>query len=162
MKKLFISCLLLCSTACFAQTEKVTLKTGTMVEMEAAQTVYAKNVQEGDLVKFRVISDVKVDGKTAVPTGTMVEARVTEAKKSSLAGTKGRLSMDITNLVMADGTKIPLSGNCHVYGKNRTPLAVITACFVWPCIFIPGTKAVLTEGYHATATVFSNTEVAVE
>lgn len=162
MRKLFISCLLLCSTACFAQTEKVTLKTGTIVEMEAAQTVYARNVQEGDLVHFRVASDVKVGGKTAVPTGTMVEARVTEAKKSTIAGTKGRLSMNITNLVMGDGTKIPLSGSCHVYGKNRTPLAVVTGCLVWPCIFIPGTKAVLTEGYHTAATVFNNTEVVVE
>jgi len=153
--------MLLCSTFCFAQAEKVTLKTGTTVEMEAAQTVEAKNVQIGDIVKFRVISDVKVDGKTAVPVGTMVEARVIEAKKSSLAGTKGRLSINITNLVMADGTKIPLTGSCYVVGKNRTPLAVITGLFVWPCIFIPGTKAVQVEGYYATATVLSNTEVEV-
>lgn len=53
-------------------------------------------------------------------------------------------------------------GNVRVSGKNRTPLAVITALFVWPCIFIPGTKAVLTEGYNATATVIANTEVPVE
>lgn len=162
MKKLFFSFLLFCSTFCYAQAEKVTLKTGTMVEMEAAQTVYAKNVQEGDLVKFRTISDVKVDGKSVVPIGTMVEARVTEAKKSSIAGTKGRLAMNITNLVMEDGTKIPLNGTCHIYGKNRTPLAVITGIFVWPCIFIPGTKAVMPEGYHASATIFSNTDIVVK
>lgn len=162
MRKTIISCLLLCCSLFTAQAEKVTLKTGTLVEMEAAQTVYARDSQEGDLVKFRVITDVKVDDKIVVPIGTMVEARITEAKKSTIAGTKGRLSINITNLVMADGVKIPLSGNCHVCGKNRTPLAVITGLLVWPCIFIPGTKAVLTEGYHATATVFSNTEVEIK
>lgn len=162
MRKVLLFCLLLSSTLCFAQSSKVTLKTGTIVELEAAETVYARNAQEGDLVKFRVIGEIKVDGKTVVPVGTMAEARVTEAKKSSLAGTKGRLAMDITNLVMPDGTKVPLIGKCTVNGKNRTPLAVITGCFFTPCFLIPGTKAVLTEGYYTKASVYTNTEVTVE
>lgn len=162
MKKAIISCLFLCCSFLFAHAEKLILKTGTLVDLESAQTVYARDAQEGDLVNFRVIADVKVDGKIVVPIGTMAEARVTNARKSTIAGTKGRLSMNITNLIMADGTKIPLSGNCRVSGKNLTPLAVVTALFVWPCIFIPGTKAVLPEGYRATATIFNNTEVEIK
>lgn len=130
MRKIFVSCLLLCSTFSFAQKETVTIKTGTTIEVEAAQTVQAKNVEVGDMVRFRVTSPVMVNGKTAIPAGSMVEARVTEAKKSSLAGTKGRLEMNFSNLVLRDGTKAPLSGSCRVYGKNRTPLSVITALFV--------------------------------
>lgn len=116
----------------------------------------------GDDVKFTVLSDVKRGGVVLIPAGTIANGVVSEAKKSSLAGTKGRLSVDFRSLTLADGTNVPLSGNVRVSGKNRTPLAVITALFVWPCIFIPGTKAVLPEGYNATATVIANTEVPVE
>lgn len=139
----------------------VTLKSGTPIELQSTKTIYAREVEEGDLVKFRVVNDVKIDGKVAVPSGTIVDGRVTEAKKSTIAGTKGRLGIDFRYLIMADGTQIPLAGNVRVAGKNRTPLAVVTALFVWPCIFIPGTKAVLTDTHYATATILSNTDVKV-
>ena len=42
--------------------------------------------------------------------------------------------------------------------KNRTPLAVVLGCLVWPCIFIPGTKAQMPQGYEVEAMVASNTE----
>ena len=50
----------------------------------------------------------------------------------------------------------------NISGNNRTPLAVVTALFVWPCIFIPGTKAVMPEGYEVMGMVASNVDVTVE
>lgn len=52
-----------------------------------------------------------------------------------------------------------LTGTARAVGKNRTPLAVTLCVFVWPCIFIPGTKAMLVEGQDFTATVAANTEL---
>ena len=166
MRKCFLNLalffgLMLSPIYAFAQAEKAVVKAGTMVELQAVKTVYARDVEVGDNVKFNVVTDVKSDGKVLIPAGTMADGIVAEAKKSSLAGTKGRLSINLKSLTLADGTKIALDGTVRVAGKNRTPLAVITALFVWPCIFIPGTKAVLTEGYNATATVLTNTEIAV-
>ena len=145
----------------FAQAEKTVVKAGTVVELQAVKTVYARDVEVGDNVKFKVVADVKSGDGVLIPVGTMADGIVTEAKKSSLAGTKGRLSIDFKSLTLADGTKIALDGTVRVVGKNRTPLAVITGIFIWPCIFIPGTKAVLTEGHNATATVVANTEITV-
>ena len=147
-----------------AQAGKAVVKAGTVVELQAVKTVYARDVEIGDNVKFNVVADVadvKSDGKVLIPAGTVADGIVTEAKKSSLAGTKGRLSVDLKSLTLADGTKVALDGTVRVVGKNRTPLAVITGLFIWPCIFIPGTKAVLTEGHNATATVVANTEITV-
>ena len=48
--------------------------------------------------------------------------------------------------------------NVRVYGKNKTPLAVVLGCLVWPCIFIPGTKAQMPQEYEVEAMVSSNTE----
>lgn len=166
MKKHFVKlCLLfglMMSPVCmFAQAEKTVVKAGTVVELQAVKTVYARDVEVGDNVKFKVVADVKSGDGVLIPVGTMADGIVTEAKKSSLAGTKGRLSIDLKSLTLADGTKIALDGTVRVVGKNRTPLAVITGIFIWPCIFIPGTKAVLTEGHNATATVVANTEVVI-
>lgn len=143
------------------QGRNIVLKAGTPVELRAVKTVMARDVEVGDNVKFSVVSDVKCAGVVSIPAGSIADGVVTEAKKSSLAGTKGRLSIDIKTVTLGDGTKVPLSGMARVYGKNRTPAAVIAALFIWPCIFIPGTKAVMPEGYDVTATVLANTEIEV-
>lgn len=167
MRKLFfkLSFLFFASFMCNgvgAQSKSVVIKAGTPVELQSVKTVLARDVEVGDNVKFSVVSDVKSNGVVLIPAGSMADGVVTEAKKSSLAGTKGRLSVDVKSVTLADGTKVPLSGTARVYGKNRTPVAVITALFVWLCIFIPGTKAVMPEGYDVTATVMSNTDVVTE
>lgn len=166
MKKTLLSVLLLLGVVhmpftVYAQTKTVMLKTGTQVDLKSVKTIMAREVEIGDNVKFEVVSDVKQSGNLLIPAGAMADGVVTEAKKSSLAGTKGKLCIDIKSLTLSDGTKVPLTGTVRLSGKNRTPLAVITGVFIWPCIFIPGTKAVLTEGYNTTATVLSNTEVTV-
>lgn len=82
---------------------------------------------------------------------------------ASLAGTKGKLEIDITDIVLSSGDRVFLNGGrACVYGKNRTPLAVITGVFLWPCIFIPGTKAVMPAGYEVQAYVSSNTEIPIK
>lgn len=98
-----------------------------------------------------------------IPSGTLVKGKVTEAKKSSLAGTKGRLSININSLNLTTGEPIYFSNtDVRIKGKNRTPLAVVTGLFIWPCIFIPGTKAVMPAGYEVQATVASNATISAE
>lgn len=162
LKLAFVMVLIMSQVNVCAQNQVAEVKSGTVIELRSIKTVYARDVEVGDDVKFTVLSDVKRGGIVLIPAGTIANGVVSEAKKSSIAGTKGRLSVEFRSLTLSDGTNVPLSGNVRVSGKNRTPLAVITALFVWPCIFIPGTKAVLTEGYNATATVIANTEVPVE
>ena len=147
----------------FAVAQKsVIVKAGTIVPLQAVKQVKAADVNEGETVDFRVITDIVVDNSIAIPKGTIAKGVVGEAKKSSLAGTKGRLVINISNLVLPSGEHLYFSNTAaRIYGKNRTPLAVVTALFVWPCIFIPGTKAVMPEGYEIQAVVAANTEVKI-
>lgn len=96
--------------------------------------------------------------QTAIPYGTIVNAKVVNAKKSSWWGTRGRLSASISEIVMPDGTVIPIqNGNFEIKGKNRTALSVILFCFVTiPACFITGSKAELQAGYEVVANVASN------
>lgn len=159
-KRLFLLvCISMAISFAIAQ-KSVTIKAGTIVPLQAVKQIKAADVDEGETVDFRVVTDVKVGNCVAIPQGTIAKGVVNEAKKSSLAGTKGRLVINISNLVLPTGDHVYFSNTAvRIYGKNRTPLAVITGLLAWPCIFIPGTKAVMPEGYEILAFVAANTEV---
>lgn len=147
----------------FSQVNTKVIKAGTIVPLQSVNQVKAADVEEGQLVDFTVIQDVCIDGACVIPRGTLVKGKVTEAKKSSLAGTKGRLKININSLTLPSGDPLYFTNsNVIISGTNRTPLAVVTGIFVWPCIFIPGTKAVMPAGYETQATVASNTTVNIE
>lgn len=147
----------------FAVAQKsVTVKAGTIVSLQAVKQVKAADVNEGETVDFRVVNDIIVDEHVAIPKGTLVKGVVNEARKSSLAGTKGRLVINISNMILESGQQVFFSNSAvRIYGKNRTPLAVVTALFVWPGIFIPGTKAVMPDGYEVQAVIASNTDISI-
>ena len=163
MKKVLLALtLVMVSLTSFAQ-KQVTLKAGSIVPLQAINQVKAADVEEGQTVDFQVVQDVNVDGICAIPRGTLVKGKVSEARKSSLAGTKGRLVINIRSMNLPNGEPVFFSNtDVRINGKNRTPLAVVTGLFFWPCIFIPGTKAVMPSGYEVQATVAANTTITVK
>lgn len=163
MKKLLL-CLGMClmSVVTFAQKE-VTVKAGTLVPLQISNPTKAADVSVGQKIAFKVSRDINVDGVTAIPYGTIVNGTVTEAKKSSWWGTKGRLGIKINELFAPNGEMIPLAnGDVYVTGKNRTALSVVLfALVVWPACFICGSKAEIPAGYEVQANVAANTPVKV-
>ena len=88
---------------------------------------------------------------------------MSEARRSTVAGTKGRLVITINNMLLPNGEPLYFTNtDVRVYGKNRTPLAVVLGLFCWPCVLIPGSKAVMPAGYEVQATVATNTTIVVE
>jgi len=157
---LFVSMLCLGS---FAQKKEVTVKAGTLISLRAVNTVKAADVNEGDKVSFKVSRDLSIDGLIAIPYGTMVSGKVIQAKRSSWWGTKGRLKINVTEIVMPNGTVLPIeNGNIQINGTNRTASAVIAFLFVWPGCLICGSKAEMQTGYEVQVNVAANTTLAVE
>ena len=145
-----------------AQAQKqVTVNAGTPIPFQSVNTVKAADVEEGQNLYFRVSRDVLVDGVVAIPYGSMVNAKVLKAKKSSWWGTRGRLAASITEIVLSDGTIIPIhNGNFEIKGTNRTALSVVLFCFVTiPACFITGSKAEMPAGYEIVANVAANTTI---
>lgn len=159
MKKVILVSLVLLSCV-MAKAQCVTIKAGTIVPLQAVSSLKAADTEEGQSVDFVVTNGVKVDGVTVIPQGTIAKGTVTLAKKSSLAGTKGRLTIALKGITLPSGDQLYFTGtNVILTGENRTPLAVITGLFVWPCIFIPGTRAEMPAGYEVDATLASTTTV---
>ena len=110
MKRLFFTTLFIAcvATSIFAQ-KKVTIKAGTIVPLQSINLVKAADVEEGQSVDFRVINDIKVGDDIAISKGTLVKGLVTEARKSTIAGTKGRLKISINNMILPNGDPIYFS-----------------------------------------------------
>lgn len=143
--------------------KKVTIKAGTIIPLLSVQETKAADVAEGQTVDFRVAQDVKIDGVCVIPQGTIAKGRVSEARKSTVGGTKGKLIIDIPSLTLESGEPLFFSNTqVRVYGHNRTPVAVVVGLFTCGigCL-IPGSKAVLPPGYEVQATVASNTELII-
>ena len=148
----------------FAQ-KQVTIEAGTEVHLQSLNKVKAADVQIGQTVDFQVSQDVNVDDACAIPRGTIVKGMVLEAKKSSSGGAPGRLGIVISGLSLGEGESVKFENTyVAVNGKNRKLLSVVVDVltlpfFCIPGLCIPGTKAVMPEGYEVTATVAENTTV---
>lgn len=163
MKNHILSLVCILSAATFSCAKTVVIKAGSVIPLQSINQLKAADAEEGQLVDFRVKQDVKVNGLCAIPSGTLVRGKVTEAKKSSVAGTKGRLKISITTMNLPSGDPLFFTDTeVRISGKNRTPLAVVTGLLLWPCIFIPGSKAVMPANYEVQAIVAANTEVQVD
>ena len=163
MKKIcFTIAVLLASLMTTAQ-EQVTVKSGTIIPLAAVDRVKAADVQEGQTVDFRVMRNIMVDGVCAVPQGTIAKGKVVEARKNKVAGTKEKLIINIANLTLPDGNPLYFSNtDVRIYGKNRTPVAVVVGLFTGIGFLIPGSKAVMPAGYEVQATVAANTTISTK
>ena len=108
------------------------------------------------------MSDVKVDGKTVIPAGSIVQGQIVRAKKSGLLGSEGELEISVKSVKAVDGTNIYLSSNnISDEGSNKVALSIVlTLC----CLFgflIKGGKAEIPAGTQVQGMVASNTEINV-
>ena len=163
MKKLMLSLLLVALPLAMLAQKEVTIKAGTIVPLVVAKHTETTYAVVGETVDFRVSQDVNVDGVCAIPQGTIVKGKVTKARKSTIAGVRGKLVVDIPSLRLENGELLYFSNSqVCVYGKSRIACAVVSLFCLWPLILVPGTKAVLPEGYEVHATVAANTTISVK
>ena len=90
------------------QRREIKLPAGTPLEIEAASTVDSFQVRPGELLSFRVLVPVKIDGEAVIDKDALLTARVLEAKRGGHWGRAGRLSWIMRDVIAVDGTRIPV------------------------------------------------------
>src|SRR6185295_8879000 len=81
---------------------------GTPLEIETAFTVNSQYVRPEELISFRVLVPVRVDGVTVIEKYSLVTGRVVEAKRGRHWGRAGKLSWIMQDVVAVDLTRVPL------------------------------------------------------
>src|SRR6266850_7113107 len=91
----------------------IKIPAGTPIEVEVAYTVSSLDIKPGELLSFRVLIPIIIEGVTAIEKGALVTARVTLAKRGGHWGKAGRLAWSMEDVVAADNTRILLDPATH-------------------------------------------------
>jgi len=82
---------------------------GTQVEIAAANNIDSAEVKIGDVIVFRVLKDVKVDGITLIAENALATGRVLKASRGRSFGRAGQLAWEMREVVAVNGQSIPLA-----------------------------------------------------
>lgn len=141
----------------YVDAREVVLKSGTAIPMQLVNTVNGKDVAVGQIVDFRVTSDIKVDGVTVIPANSIAKAQVVRAKKNGLLGSAGEIQLSINSVTAIDGTQVILSGGTLAdEGKNKLALSLFL------CFLIKGGQGELPAGMACSPIVSGNTSIVVD
>lgn len=88
--------------------KSVNIDEQTLVEIQLVQTVDSSKNKEGDEVRYRVSSDVVVDGRIVIPKGAVGIGTITEVVSAGSLGRNGRIVIDFGTVPALDGSKIKL------------------------------------------------------
>lgn len=129
MKKIiFMLACILCGVAGNAES---ILPAGTMVPLETTTFMKSGDVTYGETVEFKVRRAVKIGNEVVIPANTIARGQVTKMKKSGMLGSEGELSIKPTELVLNNGTIIPLTGGqLNQEGKNKLVLSLFLCWFI--------------------------------
>jgi hypothetical protein len=85
------------------RTREVTVPPGTVVELRFSETVSSRYSSVGDAFRTTVEEDIRVADAVAIPAGSVVTGRVTEALQPHRVGGRARLSLQFTALELPSG-----------------------------------------------------------
>src|ERR1043166_9611637 len=150
---------------------------GTPLEIETTFTVNSEYVRPEELISFRVLVPVRVDGVTVIEKYSLVTGRVVEAKRGRHWGRAGKLSWIMQDVVAVDLTRVPLqavrdtpAGTNRVAGTSHggqvaaqiaiaAPLMLFAAPLALTAGFKRGENALLPEGKRFIVYVTKDTTV---
>jgi hypothetical protein len=106
--------------------EELTIAADSVLGLQVEKAVTTENAKVEDKVEARVTRDVKVGGEIAVPAGSRVEGSVTLVEQGGKVKEQARLGVRFHTLVLADGTRVPLSTDA-LYREGASPAGASTA-----------------------------------
>jgi type IV secretory pathway VirB10-like protein len=98
----------------------VTVAPGTLVTVEFIDKLSSHESTEGQEFTARVIEPVRVPQGIAIPTGSVVTGKVTEAKPAKKIGGSSRLNVEFTSIRLPAGDSAPFHAAFSTKGKSAT------------------------------------------
>lgn len=134
-----------------AQAQSIIVPAGIPVPLQLTNELSSSFVKKGDVVKFRVSSDVYYNDELVIPEGAEAQGLVSYAKKRGGCGKGGQLDIEVKTVKLPSGTNIPLQADLlSVKGSKRSCAVVWATCWMfWTLAFLPAIKgdyAVMEEG----------------
>ena len=100
------------------RTREVTVPPGTTVMLRWSETVSSRGSAAGDSFRTTVDEDVTVDEAVAIPAGSVIVGRVTEAHQPKVGG-RARLALEFTSVELPSGESAPIDAVFSASGKGQ-------------------------------------------
>lgn len=135
------------------------LEDGTPVKLRLTRNLSSADAKTGDRVDFDVLEDVKVKDLIVIPRGGIAWATVTEAQRKRRMARGGKLNVNIDDVRLVDGEKVPLRAVKESQGGGHTGAmtgAIVgTAIVFFPAaplfLFMHGKDITIPKGTEITA-----------
>lgn len=98
----------------------ITVPAGTTFSAELQNSLSSETSQIGDSFTAQLSSPLSAGGQVAVPAGSTVHGRVTDAKGLRKIGGRARLGVAFTSVTLPDGSSAPLAASLSWVGKSET------------------------------------------
>ncbi|MBR1420411.1 MAG: hypothetical protein IJ575_05080 [Selenomonadaceae bacterium] len=134
---------------------------GTDIEVEFNQTISSKEVQEGDRISMKLVSNLIINDVIVAPAGTKIVAKITKAKKASSFGRGGKLEFKITSFKTLNNVEVPLEFSRTVKGGKDTGAYVATYVTIVGGFFMKGKNVTIEKGTRFTAIVAQDIDLNV-
>ena len=145
---------------------EVAIPSGTQVHVHSVEPASSKTNELGDRIAFAVSYDVVVNGQVVIRSGETVDGYITSLEKAKGFGKPGSLTLEITSVNAADGSKVRVFAYpIHMEGRDRRGLALglgiglgLGTAYLplLALMAIKGRPAEIETGYDVVATVISD------
>jgi hypothetical protein len=90
------------------KTTDVEIPDGTQIEIESPFTLSSMHFKPKDVISFRVVNPVRINGLIVIHQGATVTGRIVKAKRGGHFGKAGFFSWTIESVTAADGSQVAL------------------------------------------------------
>ncbi len=95
--------------------------TGTVLMVGFQEPLSSATSKAGDRFTAKVMEPVRLNGRVAIPAGSVIAGRVLSAKPAArLGGGRAQLNLEFTSLRLAAGRESPISASFHEQGASQT------------------------------------------
>jgi hypothetical protein len=102
------------------QFEELVVSADSVLGLQTETRVTSETARVEDKVEARVTRDVRVGGRVAIPAGAKALGSVTMVERGGKIKDRAKLAVKFHTLVLADGTKIPISTD-PIYREGEAP-----------------------------------------
>jgi hypothetical protein len=137
------------------------LEDGTPVKLRTNRTVSSTDAHVNDTLDFEVLEEVKVHDVVVIPRSGIAWGTITEAQPKRRMGREGKLNINIDNVKLSSGEKIPLRAVKEAKGGGHqgamTGAIVATSIVFFPAaplfLLMHGKDITIPKGTEITAYV---------
>lgn len=91
----------------------------TRIVLALLNTIDSKSAHTGDIINFKTLDNVKINGVIVIPAGTITNGKITKAVSAGSFGKGGKLEFSVTSIKTLNDIDVPLSCNASYVGTKQ-------------------------------------------